>query len=175
MRFSTALISILATTTASALPILDTVNNLLGGNSALESTNDAVHLVWTNTKADHLVSLSVLDRAAENVLAHTCGDKLVEGVFSDLPINFSQVTPEGLGQFVVGDAKYVVKDVLSGGAGAVQCVHRNLEDVAVLDCVVPVASGLVLPIVSDVKDMVTCLTSGLPLLGDLPVLAGLPL
>lgn len=92
-----------------------------------------------------------------------------------MPINFSQVTPEGLGQFVVGDSKYVVEDVLKAGMGEVQCVRRNLEDVAVLDCVVPVAEGLALPIVSDVKDMVTCLTSGLPLVGELPVLAGLPL
>lgn len=174
MRFSTAVISALVST-ASALPILDTVSGLLGGNKAVDNANDVLHVVWTNIKADRLVSLSVLDVAAENVLAHTCGDKLVEGAFSAIPIDFSQVTPDGLGQFVFNDAKYVVKDVINGAAGAVQCVHRNLEDVAVLDCVVPVATGLVLPIVSDVKEIVTCLTSGLPLLGDLPVLSGLPL
>ena len=134
-----------------------------------------VHVVWTNIKADNIVSLSVLDSAAENVLAHTCGDKIVEGAFEAMPINFSQVTPEGLGNFVINDAKYVVEDVLKGGVATVQCVQKNLADAAVLDCVVPLVAGLTLPIVSEVSEIVTCLTSGLPLIGNLPVLASLPL
>ncbi|KAL2206366.1 hypothetical protein CC79DRAFT_1369786 [Sarocladium strictum] len=174
MRFSLALVAA-AASTATALPILETINGLLGGNSAVEKANDIVHVVWTNIKADNIVSLSVLDSAAENVLAHTCGDKIVDGVFKAMPINFSQVTPEGLGNFVINDSKYVVQDVLKGGAGAVQCVQKNIADAAVLDCVVPVVAGLSLPIVSEVSDIVTCLTSGLPLIGDLPVLAALPL
>lgn len=174
MRFSLALVAA-AASTASALPILDTINGLLGGNDVVDTASGVVHVVWTNIKADNIVSLSVLDSAAENVLAHTCGDKIVEGAFEAMPINFSQVTPEGLGNFVINDAKYVVEDVLKGGVATVQCVQKNLADAAVLDCVVPLVAGLTLPIVSEVSEIVTCLTSGLPLIGNLPVLASLPL
>lgn len=174
MRFSLAMLSV-AASAASALPLVDTINGLLGGNEVVDTAGDVFHLVWTNIKADNIVSLSVLDSAAENVLAHTCGDKLIGGVFESVPVDFSQVTPEGLGQFIFNDAQYVVEDTLKAGAGTVQCVHKNLADAAVLDCVVPVVAGLALPIVSEVSDMVTCLTSGLPLIGDLPVLASLPL
>lgn len=178
MRASVAFLSVVATT-ATALPILDTVgglvSNLLGKIPSGAAPEDVLHLVWTNVKADEVLSLSVLDGAAENVLAHTCGDKLIEGAFNAVPVDFSQVTPEGLGSFVYGDAVYEVEQVLAGGVATVACVQKNLPDTAVLDCVVPVVAGLVLPVVSEVTEIVTCLTSDLPLIGDLPVLAALPL
>ncbi|KAK0388451.1 hypothetical protein NLU13_4695 [Sarocladium strictum] len=175
MRFSLAVLAAVAST-ATALPILDTINSLVGGgNNVANEAGSVVHVVWTNIKAGNIVSLSVLDAAAENVLAHTCGDELVGGAFKAMPINFSQVTPEGLGSFLINDSQYLVSDVLQGGAGGVQCVQKNIPDAAVLDCVVPVVAGLVLPIVSEVSEIVTCLTSGLPLIGNLPVLSSLPL
>lgn len=176
MQFSVALLSALATS-ASALPLLNVVTDLLK-TPTLPLAENTVHVVWTSVKADHLVSLSVLDGAAKTVLAHTCGDKLVTGVFETVPIDFSQLSPDGLGQFVFNDATYQVKDVLSGAVAEVSCVHQSLKDGAVLDCVLPVVGKLkdvTEPLVSGVEDTLTCLTSDIPLISDLPALQALGL
>ncbi|KAH7324961.1 hypothetical protein B0I35DRAFT_172766 [Stachybotrys elegans] len=170
MRFAVASTFVAA---ASAVPLLNlnldisaTLRKITG--HAVQTVNEApetVHLVWTNVKSTTTQSLSVLDGAGELVLAHTCGNRLVDGVFSSLPIDFSKVDENGLGTFIYGLAEL---PVVSEAVAGVNCIQQSGVDVAVVDCTVPLVRGLVLETVSNVNDIATCLTSDLPLIGSLP-------
>jgi phage-related protein len=126
---------------------------------------EALHIVWTNVQGTVGTSLTVLDAAGELVLAHTCGSKLVTGVFEAVPIDFTGVDANGVGSFIYGAAELpIISDAVEG----VTCVVENLKDVAVVDCLVPAVSSLTLNVVSEVNDITTCLIQDLPIVGELP-------
>ncbi|KAH7129219.1 hypothetical protein EDB81DRAFT_661255 [Dactylonectria macrodidyma] len=101
-----------------------TLTSLVAAVAALD-----VQIVWRLEKSSNISALSVYNVASGDLLAETCGSLLE----ADVPIDFSAVNQNGLGNFTVGDESFLVHSNADFSGGP-ECSKTFNPDLAVVHC-----------------------------------------
>ena len=176
MRYSAAVLAA-AVSTVSAFPLLGNlgdatstvgdVTGILSSGDDVGSVGNVLKLVYTLVPLEGggspIPSLAVLNGAGSSLFGYTCTSQLTTDLFASVPIDFSQVTKEGTGNFLFNGVTYPVEKTIKNAPG-VSCVKSITDALSVVLCEVPLVKGVAFKAIADVKSVTNCLADKVPLL-----------